>query len=216
MILTSSIQVRTNWVNGPYINVLDNTCDVYALNLLIYHDNEWYNMIEKCDFRNFNFYRNFFTFRAKWRFKLHGLVNNELKLLYDEIYDERNKTVAVKFDNNIYECHKDWTMQLGGLANKYNFKPLVISRFSDRLKNEFEDYESHFVTQQEYNEKGLEQTIYAKYNIKRHNVQFHGGDHWESGFIFINNTVPFASFNHRKNWVGMNHEELFNDIMCYE
>jgi hypothetical protein len=216
MILTSSVKVDVNWINGPYINVLDDVCDVYALNLLIYHNDEWYNMIERCDFKTFHFYKSFFTFRAKWRFKLHGLINNELKLLHDEIYDESNKTVAIEFDNNIYDCHRDWAMQVGGLVSKYNFNPLIISKFSERLKKEFEGYENYFITKQQYQEKNLQNSIYAKYDIKRNNIELNTSDDWGSGCIFINNTVPFASFNHRKNWIGMTHEELFNDIMCYE
>tara|TARA_A100001515_G_scaffold107224_1_gene88007 strand:- start:2119 stop:2769 length:651 start_codon:yes stop_codon:yes gene_type:complete len=216
MILSSSIKVKTEWKPNPCLTIDDDTCDLYAINLYVFHNNEWYNISGMPNLKNKHFFTNHFEFRMKWRFKVWGYVNEELKLLHDEIYNEENKQVSIYFDNYIYSSHEKWMIQSLSLAQKYKFKPIIVSRFSKKLKNKFSNNENLIFSEQEYKEKQIENLSYAKYMIKRNVMDFNTLNDWETGGIFSNCSLFFKSWQHKRNWTSMTDEELFNDIMNYE
>jgi hypothetical protein len=213
MILKSLINVKTEWVGGPLIRILDDKCSKYAMNLFVYHDGEWRNMFEKCNMRQGSFFGPGIFSRQKWRFKVHGMVGNNLSLLYDEIYNEENKVVSVKFDNDYYGNQRDWLYQTFELANKYKFKPIVVSKFYKVFKESFKQYDI-FYGLDEYEK--VKDMSYSSYVIKRNDIQSATADSWEAGGVFINNSVFLKTWHHRQDWVGMNHKQVFKDIMCYE
>lgn len=216
MILTSLINVKTDWKPNPYISINDDKCDLYAVNLFFYHNNEWYNVYEKPDLNNNNFLISYFQFRMKWRFKVWGFVDEQLKLLYDEIYDERDKKVIIHFSSHIYSSHEKWLDQSLDLSKKYRFHPIIVSRFSERLKIYSPNGQHTIISPQEYEQTEIKNDAYAEYYIRRNKISMNSSDDWETGGIFTNNTIFFRSWHHKNDWMGMTDEQLFNDIMNYE
>jgi len=216
MILKSLINVKTDWKPNPYICIDDDICDLYGVALLFYHNDEWHNISSIPDLSSNMFWRSYFELRLKWRFKVWGYVNDEILLLHDEIYNEKYKDVVIRFSNYIYSSHKKWLYQSLNLSKRYNFHPIIVSRFSDRLKHEFPDYESSIFSEKEYEFSGIKNHAYAEYTIKRNVIAFNSSNDWHTEGVFSNNSVFFKSWKHKRDWVGMSDEELFNDIMNYE
>ena len=134
-------------------------------------------------------------------------------LVIEEDILEENKVVSVKFDNDSYGDQRDWLYQTFELANKYKFKPIVVSKFYKVFKESFKQYDI-FYGLDEYEK--VKDMSYSSYVIKRNDIQSATADSWEAGGVFINNSVFLKTWHHRQDWVGMNHKQVFKDIMCYE
>jgi hypothetical protein len=218
MILKKLIDVKTEWSEGPCIEILSNLYEVYAFNLFIFSDGNWHNIEEKFDVKPYHFFKHFLTLRLKWRVKVYGFANDKIELLYDEIYNEEGKNVCLVFEHDQYDCQKDWVIKTQEIAQKYKFKPYIISSFHKKLQKDFTEIKDCFFSKEGfYSEDNLiKNEIYAKYIITRNDIPSNTENMWESSAIFLNNSVAFKSWNHRQDWVSKNHKEVYDDIMNYE
>jgi hypothetical protein len=55
--------------------------------------------------------------------------------------------------------------------------------------------------------------IYASYIIDRKEILTKTANWWESDMIFINHGFAVKSWDHRRDWIGMNDEEIYNNII---
>jgi hypothetical protein len=101
------------------------------------------------------------------------------------------------------------------IENKFNL--FIISKYFDRLKNDFMNF-NNCIYDEPINIDDFEKNhnIYSSYIINRHEILTKKENHGNNEMIFVNNCNPCISWNHRKNWLGMNHTEIFNDIISYE
>ena len=90
----------------------------------------------------------------------------------------------------------------------------MTSKFASRLKHDFKNT-SVFIHSKTEDYERFEKyyNIYASYIIDRKEILTKTGDWWESDAIFLNHASISKSWDHKRDWIGMNDEEIYNNII---
>lgn len=209
----SLINASVNWVNGPRLDILDDTYPFYAVNFNQKIKNEWCSIHESCNFAPFTFYKSNFKFRAEWKIKIWGFKNDLIQLA-ELTYKEKNKNIAIILKGDSYEDHKKWLLKSIKLSKECGFILYLISKFAIRLKKDFSKFSIYIHEHTNDIEKFYtDNSIYASYSIDRKEILTNTGNWWESGQIFINHSKLITSWDHPNDWNGMNSEQIYNNIM---
>jgi len=209
----SSINAIVNWNRGPRIDVNDSSCDNFALNINQFINNKWCSIHEDCNFKPLHYFKSHLTFRAKWKIKI-WKWDSSLIQVFESTYDETNKNICIHFKSDNYETHKLWLWKSIQLSLNYNFILHITSKFASRLKNDFKNL-SIFIHSEikDYESFEKDYAIYASYIIDRKEILTNTANWWESDVIFMNHSFAAKSWDHKRDWIGMNDEEIYNNII---
>lgn len=209
----SLINATVDWCNGPRFDLLDEKYPVYALNFNQFIDNKWCSIHEHCEFKPFYYYKSNFTSRIKWKIKAWAFQENIVQV-FEETYDETNKNICLQLNNDNYKSHELWFDKSVKLSRECNFNLFIISKFADRLQKNFFNFpveiHSHIDSFDDFKKS---ENIYANYVIDRKEILTKTANWWETNKIFINHSKIFASWDHQQDWIGMNDEQIYNNIM---
>ena len=106
---------------------------------------------------------------------------------------------------------KEWTKKAIAFKNKNKCNLVIESKFSEKLAQEFHKQGLVFTPKIE-NEDGL----YAKYTIKKHEIQPTTANWWETDLIYENHAKAFKSWHSPIDWVEVSNEEIFDVIIGNE
>jgi hypothetical protein len=209
----SSINAIVNWNRGPKIDIQDSSCSSFAVNINQLINNKWCALHQDCNFKPFHFFKSNFTFRSKWKIKI-WKWDNSLIQVFESTYDETNKNICIHFKHDSYEVHKLWLLKSIKLSTDCNFILHVTSKFASRLKHDFKNTSVFIHSKTEdYERFEKDYNIYASYIIDRKEILTKTGDWWESDAIFLNHASISKSWDHKRDWIGMNDEEIYNNII---
>jgi hypothetical protein len=209
----SSINATVNWNRGPRIDVYDSSCNYFALNINQLINNKWCSIHEDCNFKPFHFFKSNFRFRATWKIKIWKWEDSLIQV-FESTYDETNKNICIHFKGDNYEAHKLWLLKSIKLSIDYEFILHVTSKFASRLKNDFKNASVSIHSEiKDYESFEKKYAIYASYIIDRKEILTKTANWWESDSIFLNHSFVAKSWDHKRDWIGMNDEEIYNNII---
>lgn len=209
----SLINATVDWCCGPRLDIKDNSYSVYAINFNQKIRNDWCSIHEQNYFKPFFFFKSNFRFRIKWQIKAWAYSNDLIQVM-QKTYDETNKNICLNFNNDSYESHKLWYNKSIKLSKENNFNLFIISKFEDRLRKDIVDPQCRIIKSiDDFEFFKSKNNIYAYYNIGRNEMLTFTEDWWHSGKIFVNHSRLISSWDHPQDWLGMNDEEIYNNIM---
>jgi hypothetical protein len=195
------------------LEILDDKFQVYAINFNQKIDGKWCSIHEQCDFKPFCFFKSNFTFRIPWKVKAWGFENRLIQV-YESTYDETNKNICIYFINDNYEAHESWYNKSVKLSKDNHFNLFIISKFANRLAEKYKDNNVRiFNSVNSLDLFEVDNSIYATYTIDRKEILTRTSNWWNSEQIFLNHSKAYKTWDHPRDWIGMNHNEIFNNIM---
>jgi len=210
----SLIEADVNFLNGVYAHISDGKNDYYALEFYEKFGEDWVIVWSSQKWYPYHWFRHNKKFRNFWRVKIWGWEDDSPKQLLSKTYSDKGENVCLEFVHDSYKTHKKWTELAIKFSSDNECKIIIVSKFYSRLEEEFfgekiffsspiNDWDSFFESEQ----------IYSKFTISKFDIQSRTEDWWESRMIFENHANPVKTWHHRKDWVGLSDEQIFNDIM---
>ena len=213
----SLIEVDINFLDGVYVHVADERNPSYALEIYEKFDKEWAIIWSREDWSPYHWFRHSKKMRNSWRVKIWGWENDSPKLLTCETYNEEGKKICLEFIHDSYSTHKKWADLSVSFSRSNRCNVFVVSRFSERLEKDFNGEGIEFFPPvSNWGVFFRSYEIYSKFTISKSDIPSKTEDWWDSGSIFENHANPIKTWDHRNDWVGMNDEQIFKDIMGYE
>lgn len=211
MDIEKKINVMVSFNDGPRVDIIDNHSKKY---LLEYYENlgdDWSVVHTVHDMKPYHFYGYNRKFRTNWRIKIWGWENKPV-LLFDHIYDERDKDILLVFNHNNYNVQKKWLDYAINHRNKFRYNLSVQSKFSNRLKDDYFNKNINFFDVSE----NPNVNFYATYKIKKFDIQSQTANLWESGLIFENHGMAYKTWDIPIDWVSIPNEKIIEYILNYE
>ena len=202
----SLINARVSFNKGPLIEIGSEKNESFLVNLLTYHEGEWVISYENSRFLPNYYYKSFTSTRQRWRLKIYAFEGEDLKLVFQETYNEENKNVEFILDSESSKLDKLYIEKALVFEKENKCTVFIKTKYHEKLKKEFPDFNRIFDKDQEL------QNIYASYEIKRHEIEskrqnsFNTHKIWDRGRAAI-------TFNHTENWLEYKQEKVFEDII---
>ena len=212
MDIIKKIEAKCNFNPSPTVDILSDHSDFF---LVDFYENlgtgDWALTHSWHELQPFHFYRYNREFRTKWRIKVWGWEENKPVLVYEHHYCEKDRKVGLAFKHFSLKVQKNWTEKAIDFKNKNKCHLIIESNFAEKLAQEFHGSEIVFTTNLDPNED-----LYAKYVIKKHEIQTTTESWWESDLIYENHSKAYKSWKIPIDWVQISNEEIFDAIIGNE
>jgi autotransporter strand-loop-strand O-heptosyltransferase len=202
----SLINAEVSFKNTPYIAIHDTSSKRFLVHLLAYYGGEWVAVHEESNFLPHTYWQSFFTTRQRWRFKVYTFEGENLKLVLQETYNEKNKNIEFVLDSESSKLDKLYLEKALAFEKENNCTVFIKSKYHEKLKKEFPEFNRIFSKDQEL------QDIYSSYTIKRHEIENNRQNRWNTNKIWDRGRTSIT-FNHNENWSEYRQEEVFEDII---
>lgn len=210
----SLIEMDINFLDGPYVHILDDKNSPYALEFYEKFNEEWVIVWSNEDWTPYHWFRHNKKFRNIWRIKVWGWEDDSPKLLACNTYSEIEKNVCLELIHDSYKTNKKWVELALNFSRQNRCKIFIVSKFSERLRGEFlEDNVEFYSPVKNWEDFFTEFDIYSKFKIAKTDIQSRTESWWESEMIFENHVNPVKTWETRIDWTGLSDEEIFNNIM---
>lgn len=206
----SLVNAGVTFKDHASISLNDFTYKRYLMQLFVYHSGEWVIYHEESNFGPTSWFKCHESKRRKWRFKLYGFEGDNVRLLLQKTYDEKNKNIEFIFDSEGYKYDKAYFQKALSFEEQNKCKVFIKSKFYQKLKKEFPDFPRIFSK-----DENLED-MYASYKIKRHEIETKRKNVWYTNKLWVNQARSDITFDHHENWVEYPQEQVFEDIINYE
>ena len=198
MDIIKKIEAKCNFNPSPTVDILSDHSEFF---LVEFYENlgasDWALTHSWHEVKPFHYYVYNRHFRTKWRIKVWGWEENKPTLVYEHHYCEKDQ--------------KECTKKAISFKNKNKCNLVIESKFSEKLSKEFYEPGLVFTTKIEN-----EDDLYAKYIIKKHEIQTTTENWWETDLIFENHAKAFKSWHIPIDWVQISNEEIFDVIIGNE
>ena len=212
MDIIKKIEAKCNFNPSPTVDILSDHSEFF---LVEFYENigssDWALTHSWHEVKPFHYYKYNRHFRTKWRIKVWGWEENKPTLVYEHHYCEKNQNVGLVFEHFSLKVQKEWTKKAIAFKNKNGCKVIIESKFSEKLAQEFNEAGLVFAKKIEN-----EDDLYAKYTIKKHEIQPTTANWWETDLIFENHSKAFKSWHIPIDWVEISNEEIFDVIIGNE
>ena len=204
----SLISHKINFNFGPRVDIWDDRNPYYLIEFYERIQNGWALVSTVEEIYPFNYFQYIaIRFRNNWMVKIWSWENSEPTLLVQHTYNEKNQNILLNFDSDIFNEHIIWYNLTKKYQSDFMCNVSIVSKFSDKLKNLFIDNKIEIYSEAPNKE------YYGTYNIGRYDIITSPTRQWGSGLASPNQGRHFVSPNHPKNWMQLDTEEIFNDIM---
>jgi hypothetical protein len=206
----SLINAKASFFNGPAIEISDSRCVNYLVQLLYFYKGEWIVSYEGPNVESGFSYGSYITNRHKWKWLVYGYENQEIKLLFQKTYNEKDKRILIEFSTDSSELEKVYFAKAMKYQKENSCEVWIKSKYHKKLKEAFPNFVRFLKPSDNVDD------VYAYYNITRNEIETKRFDHQYSKKLWANRARPNITVNHQENWIEYPQEELFEDIMNYE
>jgi len=208
------INAVCSFIDGPKLEILDTKYSNYLIHLYARHENEWIIFNYFIDIKPFHWVKGESAKREVWRWKVFAFEKDNLKLVYQNTYNENGKNIEFILDSEGSLYDKKYLEKSILFEKENKCKVFIKSKFDKELKKEFPYFERIFP----FDNDTYQTEIYASYHIKRHEIENKRYNYYYTNKIWMANFQGSPEINryHRENWLEYAQEEVFDDIISYE
>ena len=210
----SIINATVDYRNRAKITISDTAYDMYLVQVYIYYNNEWIIYHEEGYAINGYFFHAHTTIRHKWKFMVYGFDNDNIKLLLQNTYSEKNKNILFIFDTESSNIENEYVRKSLKFEKDNKCTIFIKSKFYNKLRKSFPDFNRIFDIQDT-----LDCNIYAAYTITQNEIATKKFDIEFNNNKFIlqhGGGLSNITHNHRENWMEYSQEDVFDDIINHE
>jgi hypothetical protein len=207
MYLVKKINAECSFNYGPRVDVLDEFHYSYLVEFYENLGDDWSLVHSWFDLKAFHYYVYRRYFRTRWKIKVWAWENDEPVLVVEHLYCEENKNIGFEFEHNSYKVQKKWTEKALKFKDRNRCQIIISSKFYKKLSEDFCDEKVIFV------ENLDRDSLYATYEIKRHDIQSNTENWWESDLIYEAHSKAYKSWYIPVDWVTLSSEDIFDAII---
>lgn len=204
------INCSVNFIKEPFIEVNDEKYKNYLVQLYSFYNGEWIIYNHFWGLPPYHWFKGVSTRRHKWRWKVYAFEGDNLKLVYQHTYNEKDRNVELIFESESSNLDKIYLQKAIEFEKINQCKVFVKSKYYAKLKEWFPNFDRIYPPHETL------QNIYASYEIKRHEIENKRQNYWYTNKFWQYEGECEITSEHKENWVEYKQEEVFEDIINYE
>ena len=210
----SHIDHRISFHDGCRVDIWSNRNDYYLVEFYEKIGNEWGLIEGNSNFPAFTYFLFYGKrFAIDWQIRISGWEDNKVVPLVTHTFSHFGKDILLFFDSDKFKDHSIWLSLSILMQEKYGCRITIVSRFHDRLNNEFvpviekepEDYTTRFYSSFHI---GINPEYSPRTEVS--SLSFYP---WTLDNPFANSGKSYYSSFHKTHPLTLTPEEIFKDIL---